>query len=81
VRSVGVVLDAPVLDGDLSPEQGVAPFDGQQLVSEGATAGLDSEVSHGELGSRWLAPAPAKHHAETCGAAGVVRVETGENCG
>jgi hypothetical protein len=64
VRPVGVVLDAPVLDEDLSPEQGVALFDDQQLVSEGASAGLDSEVSHGELGSRWLAPAPAKHHAE-----------------
>lgn len=35
VRPVGVVLDAPALDGDLSPEQGVALFDGQQLVSEG----------------------------------------------
>jgi hypothetical protein len=68
MRPLGVVLDAPVLDGDLNPEQGVALFDGRQLVSEGTSAGLDSEVSHGELGSRWLAPAPAKHHAETCGA-------------
>jgi hypothetical protein len=44
VRAVGVVVDPPVGDEDLSFEQGVELFDGQQLVAYAAAVGLDPGV-------------------------------------
>ena len=48
--SMVVVVVPPVFDDDLGFQQRVEPFDGQQLVAEPATEGLDIGILPGGAG-------------------------------